>query len=282
MKLDKRALLSVVLCTLGWIGVLGLTTGFTFNSFKSTVNEPLKSVVFYTGGDMQGSTKRMSVRALDNDTALVCYESAAWHNEALSVKEYLVSATVLDEIKSIFNKNKMLRYEKAPKAPFFAHDAGSSGYIFTFEKQRVAFSSNQVLPESAGQALKSIRSCVEAACAQGQRLPGLVLGKNEQGEMLMRNVMIKGKIGVTVVGYNDRCLTVSLGNGLEKEASLDLATKLTKLEQPEITIYEDKTDETIKIPKLSDMEHNINLPHRLEAGRYALTIGGYSTEFVIR
>ena len=282
MKLDKRALLSVVLCTLGWIGVLGLTTGFTFNSFKSTVNEPLKSVVFYTGGDMQGSTKRMSVKALDNDTALVCYESAAWHNEALSVKEYLVSATVLDEIRSIFNKNKMLRYEKAPKASFFAHDAGSSGYIFTFEKQRVAFSSNQVLPESAGQALKSIRSCVEAACAQGQRLPGLVLGKNEQGEMPMRNVMIKGKIGVTVVGYNDRCLTVSLGNGLEEEASLALDTKLTKLEQPEITIYEYKTDETIKIPKLSDMEHNINLPQRLEAGSYTLSIGGYSTEFIIR
>lgn len=280
--MNKRILVGSLLCAVGLTTIFGFNTGFAFDFFsKSSVDLPLKSVSFYRGGDMQGSTRDMSVEALDNDSAIVCYENAAWHHEAINVKEYIVPISVLEDIKNIFNNNKLVRCENAPKSKYMVLDGATSSYYFHFEKRTIRFSSTQELPDGSYEALREISKCVSNACEKGQRLPGLVLRKDENGNMPTKNAVIKGKVGIKVVGYKNKNLNISIGNGLEQEQVVALQSKIVEINKPENIVAERITDETIKVSKLYNENHFWKLDKRLPAGKYSLKLGDYTTEFEI-
>lgn len=281
--MNKKVIIGSLLCVAGLASIFGFNTGFAFDFFsKSTVDEPLTSVHFSRGGDMQGSTHDMSVKAIDNTSAMVCYEDANWHNEAIVVREYIVPASVLEDVKTIFNNNKLLRCEKAPKSKFVVLDAATSSYYFDFGKRTIRFNSDQELPDGSNQALRAISKCVRDACQKGQRLPGLVLEKDKDGNMPLRTAVVKGQVAIKVVGYQNNCLKISIGNGTDEDKNVALKAKLVNLNNPEIIVANDLTDETIEVSKKYNYDYSWKLPNRLEAGKYGLSLGEYKTEFEIR
>lgn len=304
------------------------------------VEEPLKRVAFTSGGDMQGSTHDMSVKLLKprelkalisgveaptpstgaaanatpgesaNPTAgapteeerrvLVSFEDAAWHHHCIAVREYLVPVSLLEDIKTIFNDNKLARCEKASNSHLMVLDAATSSYSFDFEKRKISFSSTQDLPKGTYPALREIRQCVEKACAKGQRLPGLVLVPDKDGEAPLRNAVVKGQVGIKVVGYQGRTLSISIGNGLEQEQKVSLEAKLflkdsgTSVSEMQNAkgeatkpvkfqlVAEDLTTESTELSQYYNYDYYWTLDKRLAAGQYSLMLGGYTTEFEIK
>ena len=281
--MNKKVLIGSLLCTVGFSSIFGFSTGFAFDFFgSSSVDLPLKDVSFTSGGDMQGSFHGMSVRDMENGSALVCYEDASWHHEAISVKEYIVPVSLLDDIKTVFNNNKLVRCEKAPKSKYQILDGATRSYSFYFEKRPINFSSTQELPKECNAALREISKCVASACEKGQRLPGLVLEKDAIGNMPLRTAAVKGALAIKAVGYKNKILTVSIGNGTEEEKAVALQAKIFEVNKPENIVAEQITDQITKVPAHYDDDYRWELDKRLEAGKYCLTLGGYSTEFEIK
>lgn len=273
--MNKGILIGVML------GVAGFT--FLFNScIGFAIDSPLKSIYFSSGGDMRGSMHILSVKAVDSTNALVCYEDASWHNEAVSVKEYLVPVSVLDDIKTIFNNNKLYRCENAPKSPFVILDGATHSYYFYFDKKSVRFSSTQNLSEADRTAIREIEKCTADACQKGKRLPGLVLEKDAEGNLPRRRVSTEGKTTIKVTGYKNQILTVCIGNGQNKDVTLSLNSKITLADNPDVIIFERNSKEKYKAAKNYNDEYELELNKRLEPGKYCLTLGGYSDVFEIK
>lgn len=278
--MNKKVLLGGLLC------VVGLSSMFVFNISSvfgmSSVSQPLKNIYFSSGGDMRGSYHGLTVKTLDNSSALVFFEDADWHNEAIAVKEYIVPVSVLEDIKTIFNKNKLARCEKAPMSKFVVMDGATSSYSFEFEDTRIRFSSSQNLSKENYDALREIRKFVDNACQKGQLLPGLVLEKNADGTAQSRYVNVKGKMAIKVVGYKEKTLTIALGNASEEQKSISLKAKITELNNPNKIVEQNATDKTKGMPAKYNDDFEWKLDNRLEAGNYQLDLGGYTTEFTIK
>lgn len=273
--MNKRV---IITCAIGLVTMFGVGTGFAFDFFgSSSVNLPLQEVAFTSGGDMQGSFHGMSVKRTDANSALVCYEDANWHNEAVAVKEYMVPAGVLEDIKTIFNNNKLARCEKAAKSKYQVLDGATNSYRFYFDKKSIYFSSTQNLSKANYDALREISKCVAAACEKGERLPGLVLEKDRDGNRPLRRALIKGEMAVSVVGYKNKDMIISIGNDMDADKSVGLKFKLTELNNNKV-VAEKITDEEISVSKHSDYEYI----WKLENGKYRLYLGGYSTDFEIK
>lgn len=284
--MNKRVSISILLGALAVVGVtsfLGFNIGYAFDFFaKSTVDEPLKKVVFNSGGDSLGSHHSMTVKALTNNTACVEYADAAWHHQIPEIKEYVVPSTVLEDIKQVFNKNKLARLEKAPNSKLMALDAATSSYSFEFEKKRVRFSSTQSLPKSGYQALRDIKKLVEEACQKGKLLPSLVVVRDKLDGKDNTYAVVKGQVGIKVTAYRQTGLDVTIGNGLEKEQAVSCVYQITTLAQPKVPVAAATTAETINVSSNENYEYRIALQEALAPGKYKLILGGYTTEFEIR
>lgn len=278
--MNKRV---IITCAIGLVTMFGVGTGFAFDFFgSSSVNLPLQEVQFTRGGDMQGSYHGMSVKLADNNSAWVCYEDANWHNEAIAVKEYIVPASVLEDVKTIFNKNKLARCEKAPQSKFQVLDGATSSYRFYFDKKRVYFSSTQNISRESYNALREISKCVATACEKGQRLPGLVLAKDKDGSGPLRRAWVKGEMVVRVVGYKNKRLTISVGNDLEEAKEIVIKSRLTAFNKPDSIVAEKLSYRSVTVDKHDNYEYTWELDKRLEIGKYSLNFGGYTTEFEIK
>lgn len=278
--MNKKVILGGLLCVVGLSSMFGFNISSVFG--MSSVSEPLQNVYFTSGGDMQGSYHGLTVKNIDNSSALVFYEDAEWHNEAIAVKEYIVPAAVLEDIKTIFNKNKLARCEKASKSKFMVLDAATSSYRFEFANTRIHFSSTQNLSKENYAALKEIRKCVAAACQKGQLLPGLVLEKNAEGYRPTRYAHVKGQMAIKVVGYKEKTLTIALGNSSAEEKTISLNAKITELNNPNKIVAQNISDKTKEVSANYNDDFNWKLDKRLEAGSYHLDLGGYTTEFTIK
>ena len=84
---------------------------------EKKIEAPLLRVSFCSSGDMLGSMHGMSVTAVNKDYALITYEDSEWHAQDSVIKEYRVSALVLDDIKAVFNENGMLSWERGMFIP---------------------------------------------------------------------------------------------------------------------------------------------------------------------
>lgn len=281
--MNKKIFISSLLFAIGFTSLFGFSTGLAFDFLsKFSVDLPLQSVSFSRGGDMQGSTHGMSIEKFDSNSALVCYKDANWHHEVIQVKEYLVPVYVLEDIKTIFNNNKLVLCEKAPKSKYQVLDGATTGYSFTFTGRRISFSTNQELPVESYDALREISKYVADACAKGQRLPGLVFEKDQEGYMPRINPIEKGKVIIKVVGYRKNVLNIAIGNGTEEEKLISLQSKITEIARPEHVVAERLTDDTYKLSQNYTYNYSWELEKRLETGKYCLTLGDYTTEFEIQ
>ena len=115
---QKRFILKVLLYTIGLTSIFGLDKAWGMSWLgEKKIEAPLLRVSFCSSGDMLGSMHGMSVTAVNKDYALITYEDSDWHAQDSVIKEYRVSALVLDDIKAVFNENGMLSWERGMFIP---------------------------------------------------------------------------------------------------------------------------------------------------------------------
>lgn len=281
--MNKKILLGVLLCAAGLSSLFDYSIGSAFSLFgSSTVQQPLKSFSFHSGGDMQGSFHAITVKAVDDKSAHVCLEDSRWHFEVQEVKEYIVPVSLLEDIKTIFNDNKLARCERAPRSKLQVLDGATSSYSFHFQEKHIGFSSTQELSREDYLALREIRRRVTDACQQGERLPGLVLTRDAEGNLPTWSAVEPGKVAIKITGYREKILSVSIGNGMETEQTFSLQGRITLLDDPDRIISQKDTDKNVTLPPRYNDDYRWELDDRLPPGKYLLTMGGCTAEFEIR
>ena len=115
---QQRFILRVLLCAVGLTSIFGLDKAWAMSWLgREKIDAPLVKVSFCSGGDMLGSSHGLFVTAVDKEYALITYEDSEWHAQDPVIKEYRVSALVLDDIKAVFNENGMLSRERGMFIP---------------------------------------------------------------------------------------------------------------------------------------------------------------------
>ena len=115
---QQRFILRVLLCAVGLTSIFGLDKAWAMSWLGGEkIDAPLVKVSFCSGGDMLGSSHGLFVTAVDKEYALITYEDSEWHAQDSVIKEYRVSALVLDDIKAVFNENGMLSRERGMFIP---------------------------------------------------------------------------------------------------------------------------------------------------------------------
>ena len=281
---QQRFILRVLLCAVGLTSIFGLDKAWAMSWLgREKIDAPLVKVSFCSGGDMLGSSNGLFVTAVDKEYALITYEDAEHHAQAPVVKEYRVSAVVLDDVKAIFNENGMVSWEKCPRSEMQALDEATTGYSFSFaDKRRVGFNSTQDLPEGAYAALRKIRELAQAYCKKGELLPGLITNPVSPAEMNNPREVILGKITLNTYYYRETNLYARLSNGTDSVIKVKDNYALLKEGEP-IKLLNDSIGQGERYihPKYSE-EFYIKLAKRLEAGNYTLNIDGYTTNFSIK
>lgn len=114
------------------------------NNFVNISGQHLNGYRYVSGGGMTGAYRIKRVRR-NEDSALISIESAEWHSQDPTIEEYLVDATVLDELEAVVRKHKMNHWNNKKFTNMFVHDAESESYSFDFDKSGISFSS-QIYP----------------------------------------------------------------------------------------------------------------------------------------
>lgn len=235
---------------------------------------PLSAYTYSEGGDMQGGHRFIGVKQADGG-AVITFSNAEWHHQDNTVEEYLVPLSVIEDIGRVYDEYKMYRYSSLPKSKFFAADAGTSFYCFTFEdKSTTAFSSNQLIPQKGSEALREIYEIIKTAAEQGERLPGLAKPEGYSGELP------DGVCELRVYEYSRGVLKYRLANGTDENITPQSGVTLTRADAPEASLYAD-SEIPLDTPAHECSEGSITPAERLTAGSYVLTAGEYTAQFVI-
>lgn len=120
-----------------------------------------------SSGDKKGGTEEIAL-ALGEEGVILTISSAKWHDEEPTVEEYLVDGKALEEIKDIFIKNGMYKWDGKKFSDMFVADGKTTSYLFIFTDDDVSFSS-QIYPEPYAGVLKEIDAIVERYKNSGKK-----------------------------------------------------------------------------------------------------------------
>jgi len=280
--MNKKLIVSVLLGAVGLTSVFGFSKVFGGWFGETTIDTPLTSFRYGSGGDMQGSHHSIAVKSLDKDSVLVTYSDADWHYEDPEIKEYKVAPALLKDIHTAFNKYKMVRCEKAPKAKVQVLDGATDSYTFYFDKRNVHFGSTQEISTETYKGLREIFNIIGTHCKQGQKLPALVTPPRNPEVMVNPHEAEQGKLLLKVYGYEHLLLHVRFLNGLGKEQKLMYSYQLISKNAPEIVLEEHSATKELSLNTYGDSEYSIKLKQDLQPGKYVFTLAGYTTEFEIK
>lgn len=239
--------------------------------------QQLNQYSYSCGGGMSGGYISTKVKRTD-EGALIIKTNREWHNAIPACNEYLVDASILDEIQTIFYKHHMKIWHGKKFTNMFVCDGCSYSYSFSLEKDNIHFSS-QIYPPKYSNKLKQFDEVINSYLDNAKKLPGLTITEVES----TADFLVAGKLTLSVYSYADRCINYIIANGTDSEITFSSGYCLTNL----------NTDEAIDIEcySLSD-EHSISaeysedlsgrLKKSLAAGKYRLTIGELDCEFELK
>lgn len=121
--------------------------------------QKLNSYSRSVGGGMTGGYYRESVKR-NGAQAVISTVEASFHNEEPVKCEYVVDATILDEIEDLVRKYRINFWNRKKFTNMFISDGESESFSFEFDKNGINFSS-QIYPEKYGAKLKEIKEIVK-------------------------------------------------------------------------------------------------------------------------
>jgi len=274
----KKNILTIVIILLLAIAGGFIMCGFIRNN--SWKKQELEKYATHSGGDMNGSSSGTTLAAYGDDKALLTFSSKDWYYQDPSVKEYLVDREALDEIKEIFMKHKMYKWDGKKFSNIFVADGASTGYGFYFTDDTVNFSS-QVYPKTYMNKLKELDAVIEKYKQLGEPQPGLVTPEITEETMMSRRAPDDGKVKVEVYEYSGNRLYYRVMNGTQKEIPMEGICVLTGEADNRIDTNSEKNYSS-SVPSESVYENSIKLERRLEAGKYILKVDDMNCTFEIK
>ncbi len=278
MKKKGILIAAVAAAVLAGGAILSMSITGVFSKYRK---QPLQSYSYGRGGDMNGSTYQEYVERFDDTHALVTIRSASWHFQDPAVSEYLVDVRVLDEIKAVFDKYNMQRWDGKKFTRMFIADGASHHYSFDFENGDVGFSS-QYYPARYSKKLNEIDAVLEKYMKTKEKQPYLVLPELTEEEQAAVSRPYDGELKVSVYEYSRRYLYYRFSNGTEESVEVPGGYVLKK-EGSETPIAEKSAE---KAYRLAVGPHHVNereipLDARLAPGTYTLEAGGLCCTFTI-
>ena len=267
----------IVLTVIGIVLLIGTVVG-GYMFFNSGVNVKGQDLIAYgksSGGGMNGGYQSVSITRYDDTNALYCTERADWWYEDPQVKEYLMDKKVLEDIRAVFDAERMNRWNDRDFNKTQIMDGATTTYTFRFDQERVRFSS-QHFPDKYADKLARISEVISGYTQDMTPLPGLVVPVTEDGEY----TPVKDGIGVYVCSYKGNTLSFKIVN--DTGDSIDYAGTPVIRAEDGSTVFTGTRDYDGSIYPYNRAELNIKPEDRLQEGTYTLSIGDMECTFEIR
>lgn len=279
----KRNAIIVGVATIAFLIITGgvLVSMGLFGRFAGIEKEKLVSYQYSSGGDMLGSSYSETVREFDEDSALVTIVQRKWHGDDGTVKEYLIDKAILNELKAVFVKYRMKKWDNKKFTKMFIADGANYSYGFDFETDYVSFSS-QYYPEKYSSKLKELDEILNKYLQNATLLPGLLIQNTvTENDFELPYDLDNGEIVLSVYSYYQKILCFRLANGTNEEIKADSVIRLYR--DDESVLIHEKSYEHETIFYAHDLnEDSIKLNERLAPDKYRLEAFGYETEFEIQ
>lgn len=261
------------------IGGLVMVMFFGCKKVPDAQNKELISYVYSSGGGMSGGGNSTEINII-NDEVILTYSDKKWWYDDYDVSEYKLDKAVLDDIKDVFTKYKMQKWNDRKFTDMFVADGPSYSYSFKFaDGSGVSFSS-QIYPKSYGDKLAEIYKVIEQYRERGTLEPGLVTNEKTDEEMVRKNEPDNGLVEVEVYEYSKDRIHFRILNGTENDVEVSNSVKLVRNSDGEM-LYNESSEYSIEVSATSASEEYL-MSGRLEEGIYTIYVGDYSAEFEIR
>lgn len=252
-----------------------------FGEFAGIEKEKLTGYKYSRSGDMQGSSYSESVQEYSEDSALFTIMQREWHRDDGTVKEYLVDKEILNELKAVFVKYHMEKWDNKKFTDRFIADGASDSYRFEFETNHVSFSS-QYYPEKYSSKLKELDEILNKHLENATLLPGLLIHDSiKESDYTLPYDLNNGKIVLSVYSYHQKYLYYRLANGTDEEKKIESVIRLYR-DGESVPIYEKSSEHKISLSAHRLYENSVKLNKLLAPGKYRFEAFGYETEFEIQ
>lgn len=275
-KIVCAVMTAVIAVTGGALASMGL-----FGEFAGIEKEKLTGYKYSRSGDMQGSSYSESVQEYSEDSALFTIMQREWHRDDGTVKEYLVDKEILNELKAVFVKYHMEKWDNKKFTDRFIADGASDSYRFEFETNHVSFSS-QYYPEKYSSKLKELDEILNKHLENATLLPGLLIHDSiKESDYTLPYDLNNGKIVLSVYSYHQKYLYYRLANGTDEEKKIESVIRLYR-DGESVPIYEKSSEHKISLSAHRLYENSVKLNKLLAPGKYRFEAFGYETEFEIQ
>ena len=252
-----------------------------FGEFAGIEKEKLTGYKYSRSGDMQGSSYSESVQEYSEDSALFTIMQRKWHSDDGTVKEYLVDKEILNELKAVFVKYHMEKWDNKKFTDRFIADGASDSYRFEFETNHVSFSS-QYYPEKYSSKLKELDEILNKHLENATLLPGLLIHDSiKESDYTLPYDLNNGKIVLSVYSYHQKYLYYRLANGTDEEKKIESVIRLYR-DGESVPIYEKSSEHKISLSAHRLYENSVKLNKLLAPGKYRFEAFGYETELEIQ
>lgn len=276
----------VVIVSVASIGVLIIAGGVfvamsLFGRFAGIEQEKLVSYRYSSGGGMRGGSYSKTVCEFDEDSALVTIKQCKWHGDDGTVKEYLIDKAILNELKAVFIKYRMKKWNNKKFTKMFIADGASYSYSFDFETDFVTFSS-QYYPEKYSSKLKELDEILDKYLQNTALLPGLLIKDTlTENDYELPYDLDNEVIVLSVYSYYQNLICYRLANGTNEEIKAESVIRLYG-DDERVPIYEKNYEHEMILHAHRLNEDSIEIDERLAPGKYRLEACGYETEFEIQ
>lgn len=275
-KIVCAVMTAVIAVTGGALASMGL-----FGEFAGIEKEKLTGYKYSRSGDMQGSSYSESVQEYSEDSALFTIMQREWHRDDGTVKEYLVDKEILNELKAVFVKYHMEKWDNKKFTDRFIADGASDSYRFEFETNHVSFSSQYYL-EKYSSKLKELDEILNKHLENATLLPGLLIHDSiKESDYTLPYDLNNGKIVLSVYSYHQKYLYYRLANGTNEEKKIESVIRLYR-DGESVPIYEKSSEHKISLSAHRLYENSVKLNKLLAPGKYRFEAFGYETEFEIQ
>lgn len=280
MKRTAKIVCTVIIAVTAITGVALASMGL-FGEFAGIEKEKLEGYKYSRSGGIQGGSYSESVQEYSEDHALFTIMQHKWHRDDGTVKEYLVDKEILNELKAVFVKYHMEKWDNKKFTDRFIADGTSDSYRFEFETNHVSFSS-QYYPEKYSSKLKELDEILNKHLENATILPGLLIHDTiKKSDYTQLYDLNSGKIILSVYSYHQKHLYYRLANGTDEEKKIESVIRLYR-DGESVPIYEKSSERQITLSAHRLYENSVKLNKLLAPGKYRFEGFGYETEFEIQ
>lgn len=280
MKRTAKIVCTAIIAVTAITGVALASMGL-FGEFAGIEKEKLEGYKYSRSGGIQGGSYSKSVQEYSKDSALFTIMQRKWHRDDGTVKEYLVDKEILNELKAVFVKYHMEKWDNKKFTDRFIADGASNSYRFEFETNHVSFSS-QYYPEKYSSKLKELDEILNKHLENATLLPGLLIHDSiKESDYTLLYDLNNGKIVLSVYSYHQKYLYYRLANGTDEEKKIESVIRLYR-DGESVPIYEKSSEHKISLSAHRLYENSVKLNKLLAPGKYRFEGFGYETEFEIQ